>query len=379
MFNFDEIINRRNTDSFKWDFNRDPENVLPMPVADMDFKCPQPILDSLIEVAQHGVMGYSFVPDTLKNLFTQRMKDLYGWEIQNEWQVWIPGLVPGITTSYKAVGDMGDEVLTSIPVYGPFHQSPAWAGKKLITTDMILVNDRWTFDFEALEKAITPKTKVFMLCNPYNPGGTVFTREELEQLVAICQKHDIVICSDEIHCDLILEENLRHIPTASLNTAAENNTITLMAPSKTFNIAGLGCSVAIIANPDLREKFVWAKSGVFPELNRFGIQAAYAAYKDCEPWRQALVAYLKENHDILHKAINAIDGLKMNKLEATYLAWIDARGTGISNINEVLLENGLRVVDGKIFKGEGFFRVNFGCPRATLLDGIARIEKAFAS
>lgn len=377
MYNFDEIINRKNTDSIKWDFNRDPDYVIPMPVADMDFRCPEPIIQALHEVAEHGIMGYSFVPDSLKDLLTERMKALYGWSIQNEWQVWIPGLVPGITASYRAVGQAGDAVLTTLPVYAPFHLAPTWADKRLLTTNLVEIDGRWTFDFEALEQAITPDTKLFMLCNPYNPGGTVFRKDELTRLVAICHKHGLVICSDEIHCDLILEENLQHIPTASISPEAADLTITLMAPSKTFNIAGLGCSVAVIANPALRQKFIQAKAGFFPELNRFGIQAAYAAYKDCEPWRKALVAYLKENHDILHEAINGMKGLKMNKLEATYLAWIDARATGVQDIAGVLLENGVRIVDGKVFQGEGFFRVNFACPRATLLEGIARMKKAF--
>jgi len=379
MFNFDETINRHNTDSTKWDFNNDPENVIPMPVADMDFRCPEPIIKAMLEVAEHGVMGYSFVPKELKTLFTQRMKDLYDWEIQEEWQVWIPGLVPGITTSYKAVGQSGDEVMTTIPVYGPFHLAPNWADRQLVTVPLLLEGERWVMDFEAIEKAMTPRTKVFMLCNPYNPGGTVFTPTELTKLVEICQRHNVVICSDEIHCDLILEENLRHTPTASLSPEAAQMTITLMAPSKTFNIAGLGCSVAIIPNKELRDKFIFAKAGVFPELNRFGIRAAYAAYKDCEPWRKELVKYLKTNHDILHNAMNAIQGLKMNKLEATYLAWIDARGTGIENLAEHLLKHGIRVVDGPVFKGQGFFRVNFGCTRATLEEGIKRIQEAFAA
>jgi cystathionine beta-lyase len=154
--------------------------------------------------------------------------------------------------------------------------APTWADRKLVTVPLLLEGERWVMDFEAIEKAMTPRTKVFMLCNPYNPGGTVFTPTELTKLVEICQRHNVVICSDEIHCDLILEENLRHTPTASLSPEAAQMTITLMAPSKTFNIAGLGCSVAIIPNKELRDKFTFAKAGVFPELNRFGIRAAYA-------------------------------------------------------------------------------------------------------
>ena len=183
QYNFDEIINRKNTDSFKWDFFQDPEETIPMPVADMDFKSPEPILQALRDVTEHGVFGYSIIPEELKNVLQERLERLYGWKTEKEWQVWIPGLVPAITATCRAIGEIGDAVITSIPVYHPFHLAPGYVGKKLQTFPLIEVENRWTFDFEALEKAITEDTKLFMLCNPYNPAGTVFTRQELEKLV----------------------------------------------------------------------------------------------------------------------------------------------------------------------------------------------------
>jgi cystathionine beta-lyase len=345
-----------------------------MPVADMDFRSAEPILEALREVTEHGVFGYSIVPETLRDVLQERLERLYGWKTEKEWQVWIPGLVPAITATCRAIGEIGEGVMTSIPVYHPFHLAPNYVGKKLQTFPMKEVDNRWTFDFEALEKAITPETKLFMLCNPYNPAGTVFTKEELEQLVEICQKHDIVICSDEIHCDLILDENKKLIPIASLSEEAANMTITLLAPSKTFNIAGLGCSVAVIPNPELRKKFEDAKNGFFPPLTRHSLVAALVAYRDCEDWRLQLVDYLRSNHDFLYQELNGYKGLKMLPLEATYLAWIDARETGISDIQDKILKAGVRLMNGNVFMGEGFLRLNFACPKSVLEEAVKRIK-----
>jgi cystathionine beta-lyase len=374
QYNFDEVINRKNTDSFKWDFFNDPEDTIPMPVADMDFRSAEPILEALREVTEHGVFGYSIVPEALRDVLQERLERLYGWKTEKEWQVWIPGLVPAITATCRAIGEIGEGVLTSIPVYHPFHLAPNYVGKKLQTFPMKEVDNRWTFDFEALEGAISPDTKLFMLCNPYNPAGTVFTKEELEQLVEICKKHDIVICSDEIHCDLILDENKKHIPIASLSEAAANMTITLLAPSKTFNIAGLGCSVAVIPNPELRKKFEDAKNGFFPPLTRHSLVAALVAYRDCEDWRLQLVDYLRANHEFLYQELNGYKGLKMLPLEATYLAWIDARETGIADIQEKILNAGVRLMNGNVFMGGGFLRLNFACPKSVLEEAVKRIK-----
>lgn len=374
QYNFDEVINRKNTDSQKWDFFNDPEDTIPMPVADMDFRSAEPILEALREVTEHGIFGYSIVPDALKDVLQERLERLYGWETKKEWQVWIPGLVPAITATCRAIGDIGEGVMTSIPVYHPFHLAPNYVGKMLQTFPMKEVDNRWTFNFEALEKAITPDTKLFMLCNPYNPAGTVFTKEELEQLVEICQKHNIVICSDEIHCDLILDENKKHIPIASLSEEAANMTITLLAPSKTFNIAGLGCSVAVIPNPELRKKFEDAKNGFFPPLTRHSLVAALVAYRDCEDWRLQLVDYLRANHEFLYQELNGYKGLKMLPLEATYLAWIDTRETGITDIQEKILNAGVRLMNGNVFMGGGFLRLNFACPKSVLEEAVKRIK-----
>lgn len=375
QYDFDELINRKNTDSFKWDFFQDPEDTIPMPVADMDFRSPEPILEALRAVTNHGVFGYSIVPEALKDVLQERLLERYGWKTDKAWQVWIPGLVPAITATCRAVGEIGESVLTSIPVYHPFHLAPHYVGKNLQTFPMIEVKNRWTFDFEALENAITENTRLFMLCNPYNPGGTVFNRDELEKLAEICERKNIVICSDEIHCDLILDAKKIHIPIASLSAEAENRTITLLAPSKTFNIAGLGCSVAVIPNPELRQKFNAAKDGFFPPLPRHSMVAALSAYRDCEDWRLQLIEYLRTNHDYLFQELNGYKGLKILPLEATYLAWIDGNATGINNLQARILAAGVRVMDGKVFMGSGFLRLNFACPKSVLVEAVKRIKR----
>lgn len=368
---FDEVIDRHHTESFKWDYFNDPETLIPLPVADMDFRCPEPVLSALDEVTHHGIMGYSIIPDELSAVFVKRVFEKYGWKIEKEWLVWIPGLIPAITSLCQMIGMPGDEVLTTVPAYYPIHLAPKRVGKELISIPMLSNGERWVIDYAVLENVITPKSKLFILCNPYNPGGTVFTRAELEKLLAICQAKGMIICSDEIHCDLILDQSKQHIPIGSISPVAEQMTITLMAPSKTFNIAGLGCSVAIIPNDKLRAGFEEVKAGLFPFLSRYSIKAALSAYIKCESWRCELIDYLKGNHDYLYREINTIAGLSMYPMEATYLAWIKYEIPGFC---EKLLANGVRVNDGKIYLREGYFRLNFACPRTVLKTAVERIR-----
>jgi len=369
---FDEVIERHDTESYKWDFFKDPRSVIPMPVADMDFRCDDSILSALYDVTDHGVLGYSIIPDELNDIFRKRLYEKYHWSIKNEWLVWVPGLIPALTSICNMIGSPGDEVITTVPAYYPIHLAPARGGKRLVTVPMILKNSRWTFDLDAIEKAITPKTKLFILCNPYNPGGTVFNKPELEDLLNICLRNNITICSDEVHCDLILENSKQHIPLGNLGDGASQATITLMAPSKTFNLAGLGCSVVIIPNEKIRKQFLEVKEGLFPFLSRYAIKAAIAAYTNGESWRTELVKYLKCNHDYVYEKINSIPGLMMNRHEATYLAWIKC---DIPGFTENLLLNGVRVIDGKTYLKEGYFRLNYGCPKATLEKAMSRVRQ----
>ncbi len=371
---FDKIVDRKNTNSYKWD--KYPEDVLPLWVADMDFEVAEPIKKALSRIVDHGVIGYSRTPDELVEVVLERIKDKHHWEIQREWIVWLPGLVPGLHTAARCISDDFISVMTSSPVYRPFLESAEIANRRLQDIPFIWQNDRWEMDFEEMQKTVNPSTKLYMLCNPHNPNGRVFSKVELEQLADFCVKNDLVLCSDEIHCDLILDETKEHISIASLNKEIEARSITLLAPSKTFNIAGLGCSLAIIPDKTLRDKFEKTKYGMMPMLSAFAMESALAAYKDSEPWRIELLEYLRANQAYLLKEINAIDGLKMEPLEATYLAWINFEGTGIADFVAHLEMHGVGVQDASIFGGKGFFRLNFATQRVNLEEAIKRIRKS---
>ena len=371
MPNFDQILDNQTINNIRWNTYKD-RDVIAMTVADMDFTSPQPILDALNDVTNHGIFGYTKPSDELNSLVIKRLAERHHWQVEEVWIIWTPGLVPAITGTCKAIGGT---VLTCTPVYHPFLLAPNWVDVPLKTVPFIEELGRMTFDFKAIENAMTLDVKLFLLCNPHNPGGMVFRKEELEKLVEICIKHDIIICSDEIHCDLILDASAKHISVASLSEEAQNQVITLLAPSKTFNIAGLGCAFVVIPNPELKAKFNKATAGFFPQLSRHAYSAATAAYRDCDDWRLALVQYLKTNHDYLQAEINSIKGLKMNTLEATYLAWIDFRESGIENLKALWEEGGVGVADGKVYGKEGFVRMNFGCPKAQLEEAVRRIKR----
>lgn len=375
IYDFDELIDRTNTDSFKWDRYKD-RDIIPLWVADMDFKAAPPILKALEDVTKQGIIGYWHAPDELADVIVKRLDERHNWKIEKDWIVYLPGLVPGLTLSCMVVGNEGDEIITTVPVYGPFMKAPEAAKKKLVKVQMKLENNRWTLDFDAIRAAITPRTRMFMLCNPYNPAGTVFTKEELQTLADICTEHKIVICSDEIHCDLILDESKKHVSIATLSQETENQTITLLSPSKTFNIAGLGCSFAVIPNDEIRTKFTNLKYIVEPMPSAYAYQAALAAYRDCDEWHEQLLAYLRKNHDYVLQEMNAIKGFSMQPLEATYLAWIDTRESEIENITEVLENAGVGISDGGFFfDGKGFIRLNFGTQMRRLEAAIWRMRK----
>jgi cystathionine beta-lyase len=246
----------------------------------------------------------------------------------------------------------------------------------LIKVPLQETNNHWTLDFDLLEKAITPNTRVFILCNPHNPVGRVFSRDELNSLAAICEKHDMVICSDEIHCDLILDSEMIHIPTATLDAAIAERTITLMSPSKTFNLPGLGCAFAVISEKKLRRRFINAMAGIVPHVNALGYAAAEAAYRDCADWHAALLEYLRDNRDTVARAIADMPRLSMAPVEATYLAWIDLRTADLPDPVRFFEDAGVGLQDGIEFGGPGFVRLNFGCQRPLLHEALDRMKKA---
>ncbi len=372
-YDFDRFIDRRGTGSAKW-HKADSEDVIPLGVADMDFASPPAVLEALRERVDHGVFGYSYPTAELTETIRLRTRERYAWQIEAEWIVWLPGLVPGLNAACRAAGDVGDQVLSAVPVYPPFLTAPKNMRRELRTAPLQLEGERWTFDFEALEAAITPKTKLFLLCNPHNPVGRVFDRKELETLADLCLQHDLIICADEIHCELILDADKEHIPVATLSSEIAAKTITLMSPSKTFNLAGIGVALAIIPDVKLRLTFMKSIAGIVPHVTALGYTACLAAYRDGASWHSALLDYLRGNRDLVIDTIRETPGLTTYPVEATYLAWIHA--ADIENPGEFFLQSGVHMWDGADFGGPGFIRLNFGLPRERLREGLKRIQKA---
>jgi cystathionine beta-lyase len=374
-FDFDTPVERRGTDSVKWSkyVGRD---ILPMWVADMDFRSPPCVIDALQQRVGHGVFGYSQAPGDLPEVICGHLQEAYRWQVDPGWLVWLPGLVAGLNIASRAVGSSGDEVLTLTPVYPPFLTAPLLSDRKLVPVLMAQTERCWAPDWDRLESAVTKQSRLLLLCNPHNPVGRVYTREELERFAAFSERHDLVICSDEIHCGLVLDEGKRHIPIAALNPDIAQRTVTLLAPSKTFNIPGLGFSFAVIPDADLRKRFRGAMAGIVPECNIFAYVAALAAYQNGEPWRRELIEYLRANRDSVERFIGGIDGLEMAHVEATYLAWIDARGLGEVHPAQYFEQAGVGLMDGEAFGLPGFVRLNFGCPRSALKEALERIAAA---
>jgi cystathionine beta-lyase len=375
MFDFDRIIDRRGTGSLKWDRYAD-RDVLPLWVADMDFIAPPAVLEALGKRAAHGIFGYTHAPPELVEAILTRMWERYRWRVAAEDLVWLPGLVVGLNVACRAVGDGGSEVLTMTPIYPPFLSAPALSGCKLATVPMVRERQGWRIDFEALEAAVTPATRLLLLCSPQNPTGRVFTSRELGRLAELCQRHDLVLCSDEIHCDLVLEPGCAHLPAASLGGDIAARTITLMAPSKTFNLPGLNCAFALITDAGLRQRFQRAMAGIVPYVNLFGYIGALAAYRDSGAWHAALLDYLRGNRALVAGAVEAMPELVCIPGEATYLAWIDARDSGIDDPASFFEQAGVGLSDGREFGAPGFVRLNFGCPRSLLEQGLERMRKA---
>jgi cystathionine beta-lyase len=374
---FEQINDRKNTYSFKWE-KYSGKDVLPMWVADTEFKCAQPILDAIIQRTEHGLFGYHLPAQyqPANQAIVNWLKEKHDWAIQADWIVWTPGVVPAFNIACKAYCQQGDKVIVQVPNYPPLLAAAKLNGLQRVDIDTVAVEGRWTLDFDELARqAADPKCKLFILCNPMNPVGSVLTEAELARIEAICSEHQVVLCSDEIHCDLILEENLKHLPAGNF-AGLQGNSVTLMAASKTFNIAGLGTSFAIIPNPSLRKRFSAAAQGIVPWANIMGLVATEAAFSQCESWYQAQIAYLRENRAYLVEQIAQIDGLKLLTPEATFLAWIDASGLGVADPQRYFEDRGIGPSPGIDFGDKNFVRINFGCPRSHLEQMFDRLKSA---
>lgn len=373
-YNFDQVIDRKNTHSFKWDNTTYPEQMIPMPVADMDFQVADEILEVLDSITQHGVLGYSIVPEILKIEAQKKLKSDYQWETELEWQVWIPGIVPGITAACAAFCEENQGILTAVPVYHPFHLVSGWVNKPLLTFPMVEQDGRWSYDFEAFENELKKNPGVFLFCNPHNPGGTVFNQAEIDRIVELCQQYHCTIISDEIHADLRIHPQSDHI---CIGKSLSNSTpaISFFATSKAFNTAGLGGAVAIIPDTTTRNAFVKQTFGFFPMLSRHSIDVMITTLQHGQNWLNQLLPYLTQNHDVLCNRVNSMKGLKMLPLEATYLAWIEYDEELLGDFQAKLFQKGLHVLRGEQFKGKNFIRLNFACPQSILENAIQIIQQ----
>ena len=374
MNEFDKVIERRGTGSTKW--SKYPADVLPFWVADMDFAAPPFIRRALQARLDHGVFGYSETPPELVDAAIAWLAAQFEWVVSPEWLVWLPGVVTGLNLACRAIGAPGDSVMMNTPIYYPFLAVPSNGGRTAIEVPLVLESKRWTVDIDAMTAALDNRTRLFMFCNPQNPTGRIYERDELVALARFCEQHDLLICSDEIHCDLRLDAERRHIPIATLSDEVASRTITLMAPTKTYNTPGLCCAFAVIPDAALRRRFCDARAGLVPSVGQLAFTAALAAYEDPSDWLPRLIAYLARNRDALETCVGELPGVSMTHVEGTYLGWIDVRGLALAHPMRHFETHGLGLSDGAQFHGPGFVRFNFGCPRATLDEGLRRFANA---
>ncbi|MBP9712197.1 MAG: PatB family C-S lyase [Sterolibacterium sp.] len=370
-------------DAIKW--NRYAgRDILPLWIADMDFAAPPALVAALQRRVARAAFGYAEPLPSLIDTLCQHLEDEYAWSIEPEWIVWLPGLVTGLNVACRAVSGA---VFSATPVYPPFLGAPTLSGKPLTTAPLACTDGYWHWDIPRVTAALRPDTRLFLLCHPHNPVGRAWHEAELQKIAALAERHDLIVCSDEIHSGLMLDAR-PHRPFATLSAAAAQRSITLMAPSKTFNMAGLGCAFALIPEARLRAQFKAAMAGIVPHVNALGLAACEAAYADCQDWHTAVLTHLRDQRDHLETRIAQIHGLRMSHVEATYLAWIDARvlcaTRGITHPQRFFEDAGVGLSAGSDFAcGSGaqnpaqhFVRLNFACPRATLDQALDRLETA---
>lgn len=377
-YDFDKLHNRRQTSSIKWDKYGDKE-VLPLWVADMDFAIAPEIIGAMQDRLEHPILGYTRPSEELVSGLQKHLKEEYLWDIEPDWIVWLPGVVSALAASVRAYATAGTEIITNPPIYHHFFQVHDASQNKLVQVPLTVKNKRWTYDLEAMRKACNEDTSMLMLCSPHNPTGTVFSREELQEITQIANSVGAVVVSDEIHCGLVLNEQTPHIPTAVAAADGGASVVTLMSSSKTFNLAGANCSYAIIQDEALRDQYRAACVEVMPFVGTLAYTAAEAAFKDGGKWRAALLDYLRGNHAYLSDELAGIKGLHLQQLDATYLAWIDATELGLNDTTGFFEGHGLGFSSGEQFGQPQFLRMNFACPRVTLEDAVGRIKKAVAT
>ena len=390
-YNFDEVIDRTKYHSVKWDeleatFGAVPKDVLPMWVADMEFRSPQPVIEAIKKAAEHGIYGYTSRPDSYYQAIIDWMERRHNWKVKKDWLAFSPGVVPALSFIIRAFTQPGDKVVVQPPVYYPFFRVIENNGCHVVNNPLKLSNKKYFMDWEDLESKVDdPRVKLLILCSPHNPVGRVWQKEELIILGEICLEHNIIVVSDEIHAD-ILFEGYKHLPFASISPAFAHHSITCTAPSKTFNLAGLQTSTIIIPNKKYYKIYNSILDGfALDENNVFGLVALEAAYRYGEEWLEQLLSYLNENLKFLMKYFKErIPKIKVIKPEGTYLIWLDCRQLGLSakDLNNFMIKKArVALDDGYWFgtEGKGFMRINIACPRSFLEEGLKRIEKAVNS
>lgn len=377
-FDFDAPADRSGTHSVRWE-KYAGRDVIPLWVADTDFHAPPAVVDALKRRLDQGVFGYTLAPPELRRLIVERMARLYHWAIEPDWVVFLPGVVSGLYMAANRLSDPGDHLISPAPVYYHLFRAAQHAPRDWTDVPMVLEGGRWVWDEARLAESARARSRLLMLCNPHNPGGTVFRRHELERIAAFSEKHNLTIVSDEIHCDLLLEEGLVHCPIASLSPAVSRRTVTLMAPSKTFNTAGIGLAFAIVEDPALREAFSFDLKKSVHDASLFAYEAAVAAYRDGDAWLAVQLEYLRGNRGLVEATVARLPGVETVHLEATYLSWIDCSGLGVADPHALFLEHGLGLSPGADFGAPQFVRLNFGTQRKVLAEAMKRFEKAVTS
>ena len=380
-YDFDGIVSRRNTSSYKWDSSDNPD-VLPMWVADMDFRTAPAITEALKKRVEHGVFGYTRVPDSYYESVIGWFGRRHGWTISRDWIIYTPGVIPALSATIKALASPGDKVLVQTPVYNCFFSSIRNNGCIVETSPLMPDGNSWRMDFEDLErKTADPAVKLFLLCSPHNPVGRVWTEEELRRAGEICLKNGVIVLSDEIHCELVYPGHV-HIPFASLSDDFRNNSVTFISPSKAFNIAGLQIADIVAPDESMRRRIDRAVNiNEVCDVNPFGVLATEAAYGEGEEWLDSLIAYLRENYLFMKEFCKAyLPEFPLSELEGTYLVWMDCSRLGMASeaLEEALVsEAKLWLNAGTMYgeDGEGYMRWNIACPRSVMLEGLERFTR----
>ncbi|MFD2672661.1 MalY/PatB family protein [Marinicrinis sediminis] len=383
--NFDQIINRKQTHSYKWDQSEklfgDPD-LLPLWVADMDFECPPAVKEAVMKRAEHGVYGYTFRPDSYYPAITSWFERRHDWKLEESWLTDSPGIVTSLSLAVELFSSPGSAVILQSPVYYPFYDVIRMNGRKVAKNPLVLKDGRYEIDFEHLEQLMKDGAKLFLLCSPHNPGGRVWEKEELARIGALCEQYGVLVVSDEIHCDLVYEGK-KHIPYASISEEMAQHSLTCLAPTKTFNMPGLQSSFMVIPNPKLKRQFeMRIKTLSIHMMSYMAVDAVQAAYNEGEQWLDELLVYLKGNVDYaIAYLAEQLPQVKPMKPDGTYLLWLDCRGLDLDvpGLKDLMFKQA-RVAfnEGSMFgtEGEGFLRVNLACPRATLEEGLRRFCEA---